>query len=340
MGLVLAALNTDETAVRRQAWPAWGRVAGDRWVSSLAGFAVLFLTMVSAAAPPVIRRGLPLRSEVVRIDHEDLFTCALAPATDCVPRIVVTKFDRRTWREIKVYQKLLDKTPEETDRSRQVYEVIGEVKGDEEDTRQETVNTGVWAGEPFEIEGEMRKTDADGIVVDTGGYILDLFDRQDLGKTTATVRVRHARLREFMLQINRSQLLESFGVVHMHDPRYAGKRGWTQRDGLQVKATFPADVHPGLQFQIRLEVENSGKLPTGEICGRTISRHAWLDSRNFYIGIIEPGGRRVFWRTFSVPPEGQPGTFFAVLGLYDHILRAMPEKNVQMRLTVSPAPAK
>jgi len=294
--------------------------------------AVLVLTgALNAAPPPVIRRGIFIRNELLGIDHAKSFTCELVSTNTSQPRILVTALDQRTYREAPIYQKLIDRTPEELDRSKKRYELIGEIRGTTT-TREETVPAGPWANEPFRFNGIPVRTDTDGVFADSRDWILARFDRDDLGKTAARASIVHARLGEFILEIDRNDFLAAFGVAHMYDPGNAKLPGWDRYDRLAVRALYPESVEPGGAFRITLEVENPGKRHTGEIVGRALARSNWLAGKNFYIGILGPGAKRSFTRTFHVPENAAPGTYYAVLGLYDHILRNMPEKNPKLRL--------
>ena len=296
--------------------------------------AVLGFAAVEAGVQPVVRRGLFVRSDVIKTDHEYGLACELAASADSTPRVLLTKLDHQTVHEASVYQKLLDRKPDETDRSRKNYEILGEMQGDET-VRKATVVVGPCANETFDLNGQAVRTDAQGIVTDEREQILRAFDADDLGKTRTTLQFRHPQLGEATLEVSRNQLLEAFGMAHMYAEKNAPLRWWSNRDGLKVKATWPQTVAPGETVTVSVEISNAGDKHSGEICGRTVSRHAWLNGRNFYFGILAPGETRSFSRVLTVPADAIVGEVFGALGLYDHILRAMPEKTVQIRLSVA-----
>jgi hypothetical protein len=246
----------------------------------------------------------------------------------------VRKLDHRTYHEISVYRKLLDHTPEEQDGSKKRYEVIGEMK-DDPVARKEKVDLGPWGDEPFLFDGMEVTTDAEGVFKDAAGVVLGRFDADDLGKTETAVVVEHAQLGEATVEISRDILLKSFGIRHMYAKKSAGLRGWTKRDGFDTQGVCPEQLARGKSFVVEVRVTNGGEAYTGEIVGRMVSRASWLNGRNFYIGILAPGQERRFSRRFQVPSDAPAGDVFAVVGLYDHILRSMPTGNGQMRLKIT-----
>ena len=302
-------------------------------------------TGAQAAEAAVRRRGRFLRSEKLRTEHDEGFTCAVAPAGDSRPRLRFRKHDILSHHEVNIHEVVMEiKAPDEMDRSKIRYEVVPEetMRGDQ------TVNTerrelGPAAHELFVVDGHQMRTDADGIAVDREGFLWRLFD--DLAVMRHDLTINHAQLGRVVFRVRRELVRKEArgsapgGALAADDILQGLGLDFTQkrrpgRDGIQVALTYPDRVVPGQRFSITLQVGNEGEKDLSSVIGRIIGRHAWIGGRNFYIGSLSPGTTRSFAREFTVPENARLGDVFAVLGMWD-ILGDISSENIAMRLTVA-----
>lgn len=292
-------------------------------------------------------RGKLLRSEVVRTNRRQGFRCRLTPSSGSAPRLLFRRFVHLTLHEVPVYEVLLEyKTPGETDPSKIVYKPANdEVLRGQESTRVETVDLGPLAEQTFVINGVAFESDADGIVVDEREVILALFDELSVRK--AILNIVHAELGIIQVAIEREMMQKKLFV----DPSESNAptndvlealgidfttRRRPDRQGLRFDVSCPKQLRPGETFQMTLEAENTGAEPACCIIGRTVSRHAWLGGRNFYLGSLDPGETRSFTRQFTVPEDSRLSAVFGVIGLWD-ILGAIAEENIPLRCGIGSA---
>ncbi len=297
-----------------------------------------------AAPPPVRRRGKLLRTELLRTERKPFFACALIHAVDCKPRLLFTKHEALTFHEVPIYEILLEyKGAGETDRSKIIYKSAKDeaIRG-KQTMRTDSIELGVCAGETFTINGTPVTTDADGIAVDQTQALVRLFD--PLAKRQEDITLSHGKLGSVALTISReivrktpfkpsgddtaatSDLLESLGTDFGPIRRPA-------RDGVRLDAAFPNAVRPGSTVSIEVTAVNGGDGHACRIMARTVSRHAWLDGMNFYLGNLEPGQTRSFSRQIVVPADQAAGTVFGAVGFWD-VLGAIPEQAVPLEIDV------
>jgi len=288
--------------------------------------AVLFLAVGCATVEPVVYRGRVVRKEVVRTVHQPSFACSLARSPDSQPHFAVTRHDLVTYHEVPIHEKVLEyKAPDETNRGNIDHKIVpGEFLRGTPTVRNEKVELGGWGNAEFGLNGVPVKTDKSGVFADQTECVLAMFD--DLSRPDASVAVSHAEYGQIVLKVTRDELLASLGVD-------TESRRRPDRDGLSLTVSCPDVVARGAPFQITLRAKNTGERYACAVTGRTVSRHKWLDGRNFYIGAIGPGEERSFSRTFVAPDDQPGGAVFCAMGVWD-VLGALPDKMAPMKLSV------
>jgi len=265
---------------------------------------------------PTELRGAIDHTSAESVRQQADFDVTLAPARDGSVCLRFTRIEITTSRVTRFYEKYIEyKIPGETDPSKNRKELLpGEyipVPGEE---KTESRVLGPLAAATLDIAGTSVTTDAGGVVCDTGEMILGQFDRQKLADNAeVTLRISHAELGEKRLTITRKKLLEALGIPQ-------DVQGATSDEGLRAQVRLdPVAPHAGDRVRVTLLVENQGLKPMAKVIGRTFSRHAWLNGRNFYLGTVLPQSKRAFVRTVSVPATlpASDAAVFATLGIWN-----------------------
>ena len=293
-----------------------------RWL--FAGLVVLYAGC--ATRQPPVYRGMLVSKEVQWQEEVLSLACALTPSQDCRPRFLVTKHRLVTCEEVPIFQKVIEiRVPDDSNPDRVEHRVIPDeyIRGGDKEktTRSETIDLGPWKDTTIEVGGVSFTTDANGIFVDDKELLLGMFD--DWSKTRVVLSVKHPETGEMLVPVTRQEFLDAFGIKRQ-EPRSAS------REGIAMSATFPEALRAGDEFEIRVDVRNDGDKRCSSVCGRAVSRHSWLDGKNFYFGCLDPGKERSFTRTFRVPTQQPEGTVFAAVGFWDVRRGAMPEKGIAM----------
>ncbi|MBT3376852.1 MAG: hypothetical protein HN742_08320 [Lentisphaerae bacterium] len=326
--------------------PPWDRQQTLALLLALAAFGLA--TALRAAQPPTRQRGRLLKTELLKTDHEHIFRAQIAPSSDCMPRILLTKYDTVTYHEVGIYEVLLEfKAPDETDRGKIVYRVAaGETIRGEATKRSEELPLGPCAGETFTMLSSQITCDAAGVLLDREGLIHRVFD--DLATPGTELTIAHQKMGQVTISLTRDIIARRAGKATAQARMKAGDilaamgldfRPATRsgHDDLAVTVSCPETVAPGQRIEIAVEVENDGSSHASSVVARTVSRHAWLNGRNFYIGGLAPGDTQSFSRSFAVPTDAPSGTIFLAVGMWD-ILGAMPDYNTPLRVSVTKAP--
>lgn len=307
--------------------------------------ALLLAVALHAANPPTRQRGRLLNTKLLTTDHKHIFNAQLAPSTDGVPRVLLTKYDIVTFHEVGIYEVLLEfKAPDETDRGKIIYKVAeGETIRGEETQRSEEVLLGPCLGEKFTVLGAEVESDAAGIIADEQGLLLRLFD--DLTTPETELEIAHETMGTVTLPLTRGIIVRRTSEATLRTRMKAGDilaamgldfcpATRSGHDDLGVTVSCPETVTPGQVMEITVEVENDGASHVSSFLGRTVSRHDWLNGRNFYIGSLAPGDTQSFTRKYEVPAGHPAGTVFLVIGMWD-ILGAMPDYNTPLQIKVT-----
>ena len=285
----------------------------------LTAAAVLGLFLAGCATPePTVMRGFLDHKKVDQVGQRADCELTVLPAdTDGRIGIRAVGVEDVSLRETLFYEKLLEyKNAGEQDPSKirrvtvqgEFLEVPGEVKN----VRR---TTGLLANVPCVLNGVPLTLDAQGEYRDRTEIILGAFDRKGLGeKADVTLPVEFpARGQKKELTLSRRELFDTLGLPWE-------SAGATSGDGLVCSVTWtPEKPRRGDRVQITFTVENRGDRPAAKVVGRLFSRQAWLDSRNFYIGVVPAKAKRSFSRQFTVPATlVEPGgTVFAALAAWN-----------------------
>lgn len=315
----------------------------------LAGFVLAGSAMAQTDAGSGRRRGQYLRTEVLRTDASNSYSCTLAPTSGDTPALLFRRQERLVHHEVRIYEVVLEEktTDAATGREGVSYRVSpGDEMRGETSTRETSRDLGPFANEPFVLNGADIRTDNAGLFTDTTQGLLKLFD--DLGTNVITVEVRHRDLGAQPIRISRyltlrwegkrpderlrlvqTDLLVALGADF--EPVTAA-----DRKGLQLRVNVPDTAAPGQDLAIRVTATNNGKRPVSCLVGRLFSRHPWCSGLNFYLGNVPPGATREFERRVRVPETAAPGPLFATIGLWD-ILGAMEGAGLPVTTRVSAA---
>ncbi len=290
---------------------------------------VLLLLMLSSCTSiqQVVIRGHLLRHELVKAERKPFLQCQLV-VEDGSPCLVFEKYESVTYSEIPVYEKVLEfRDPNDSDRHNREYRpVVGEVIRGEQVQREETLSKGPAVDVPVQIDGIAVRTDGNGRYTDSEEIILKYFDDSSLSEINLKVDNTDYGICE--LRIERDELMHIL-QIQQDEPNVVA-----DRENLTMRCEVPDALRPGDEFELKLEVTNTGERPSSTISSRLIGRNNWLDGINFYIGSIPPGSTRSFARLIKVPPQQSAGNVFAVIGFCDRRLGAMPEKNLPLIITV------
>lgn len=310
---------------------------------------ILFGLCVSAAAPPVKRRGRLLRVEVLRTEEVPSFRVRLFPSSDSNLRLFFEEISQRIVHQANIYQTVIEvPAPQDINPSGVEYRVVpGELIQGETFAVRESEIVGPIAGETFLVNGVEMTTNETGVATDSRQVLLRPFD--DLTVTELTLRARHERFGTAQFNVSRhvmkrypadtgppenlsqTDLLASMGIDFL--PR----RG-SGREGVAMRVHIPETVRAGEVLEIALTVENQGDTATSSLLGRLFSRHEWLHGRLFYVGSVAPGESLTFARRIPVPAEARDGTAFAALGFWD-LLGTIPDKGMVLRTAIEAVPA-
>jgi len=231
-----------------------------------------------------------------------------------------TIHERPIHQKVKVYRVEGDMTP-----GKEYYEPVpGEIIVGRDTSRVERSSLGDLSNEPITVDGVECRSDREGMWIDRDHSLLSRFD--DMSVTEVAFELRHKRMGGETIRLTRIELLQLIGGVS-NSARDVG------RDGLQVKVDLPDQVKPGETFDVLVRAENRGPKYTNNLTGRTFSRHAWLDGRNFYLGDLEAGQSRQFLRRFTVPEDCAPGKVYVALGMSD-TLGVVEEMQARLALRV------
>lgn len=281
-------------------------------------------------AAETLRRGQFLRSEIVRTESEQSYTCTLAPTSGSYPVLLFRRQERVRQHEVRIYEAVVEErvTDADTGRDGVTYRVLPgrEIRG-ETTVRESTRDLGALAEAVFEVNGQAVRTDSSGLYVDRAQRLLVPFD--DLSVNALDVAVRNPDLGAVSCRITR------YLTLRWQDKRPEERMRLVQsdvlmalgadfepvtgagRDGLRIKATVPATVAAGEDCVVRVEAVNEGKRPVACLVGRLVGRHPWFSGTNFYLGNIPPGGRREFERAHRVPEDAIPGPAYALVAFWD-----------------------
>ncbi len=296
----------------------------------------------------VRQRGKQIRVETRKTLRKSSFTCELAPAGGSYPRFRFGLVDLITRHEVPIYQALLEiRNEDERDRTKIEYRILpGEEIEGEMSLRHEKEDMGPAKNMDFRLNKMPITTDAAGFYSDTDQRILALFD--DLRLREVTASVTHAEMGRISVPLERNLVLPARrgGRPPAKRPSLAQdvlsamgldfeQKRQSGHDGLVCRLEAPRRIRPGERVRITVHATNTGKLPVSSLLYRSFSRHAWLNGRMFYLGGIEPGRSRTFFRVFDVPADFPRDGLFAALGCWD-ILGPVP--GAKMRLYFEAVP--
>lgn len=323
---------------------------GGRIVSVMLACVILAGTALAQPEPGgTRRRGQYLRTDVLKTEAENSYSCTLAPTSGSIPALLFRRQERLRHHEVRVYEVVLEErtTDAETGRESVVFRVSpgDEIRG-ETSTRETTRDMGPFADEPFEVNGVAIRTDSAGRFTDGTQMLLRPFD--DLGTHAIDLQIRHRELPAQTIRVSRYLTL-----------RWEGKRpderlqlvqtdvlvslgadfaplSPVDRQGLRLEISVPETLVPGQDAVVRLSAVNAGKRPVSCLLGRLFSRHPWFSGVNFYLGNVPAGATRQFERVIRVPESAAPGPVFGVVGLWD-ILGAAETSALAVTTRVVPA---
>jgi len=276
------------------------------------------------------RRGQFLRTELLRAETEQTYSCALAPTSGSYPTLLFRRQERVRQHEARVYEVVVEDrvTDAETGRDGITYRALpGEEIRGETTTRETARDLGAFADAPFVVNGIAVQTDAAGLYVDTAQALLVPFD--DLSVNALDVTVRHQELGTVSFRVTR------YLTLRWQEKRPDERLRLVQTDllvalgadfepltpagheGLRVSVSMPESVVCGQECVVRVEARNDGKRPVACLVARIFGRHAWLSGTTFYLGNIPAGTHRNFERVIHIPNGADLGPVFAAVGFWD-----------------------
>ena len=277
---------------------------------------MLLLMAGCATTKPVALRGPIHHIKSIPISKRVYFEVQPMVATDGIFRLRFVRYEESESRQIEYYEKVMEyqvqgeMDPTKIRRITVPGEFI-EVQGEVQHQRKEV---GLLAREKIKVNDVEVTLTAPGIFEDRAGLVLRFFDDMELGENTGmTLRLQHPELGEQSIVLTRRQLMEYLGIA------WDAPAG-SANNGLAATVTASATtLKPGAELTLTLAAENRGTQAVAKVIGRTFSRCDWLNGRNFYLGTLKPGEKRVAVRTFQVPAAGagDNAAVFAELALWD-----------------------
>lgn len=309
---------------------------------------LITLTWEATARELRIRhRGNLIRTEIRKTTKTPFLRCHLAMTAGSFPQLYMEEMERLAHEEVPFYEVLLE-IKDEDERDRENIEYIlqpGEEIEGEMAVREEERAVGPVASAAFDLNGTAIRTDGKGIFTDQNQLLLQPFD--DLSVRETTLTVSHERLGQVVLTLRRDLVLQhavgmamSESLAPVPDILVAMGLDFEQKrqsshDGLHVSVVLPTAINPGITFPIQVQAENTGDKVASSVLCRLFSRQAWIHSRIFYIGALNPGEKRTFTRLVSVPADLSPQRVFAALGCWD-ILGPVLDRNQPIEFVVEP----
>jgi len=283
-----------------------------------------------AGAETARRRGQFLRSEVVKTDVDVTFSCTLAPTSGSQPALLFRRQERQRHHEVRIYEVVLEvrTTDPETGRESVAFRVSpgDEIRG-ETSVREVNRDLGPLVNESFTLSGTEIRTDDDGRFDDREQSLLRPFD--DLGRHTLEIEIRHRDLGTQVLSLSRyltlrwqskrpderlrlmqTDLLVALGLDF--EPAAS-----SDRQGLTLRVEAPEALVPGQVARLRVIAVNQGQRPVSCLVARLVSRQAWFNGMNLYLGNVPPGSRREFERVIRIPETAATGALFGAVGFWD-----------------------
>ncbi len=307
----------------------------------------LIPTVLQAQPAPKKYRGGIVRIDIRRTVEKRGFHCELAKTTSSFICLQFRERIELTHTEVIVYQAMQEVVREKNKDGQDVIMEFAPIPGEtlegDESERVEIKITDPLVNESFRILGKDYVTNNDGLIVDYKQDILAAFDF--LTTPPFDLTISHATMGKQVVNLTRTLIIPPFSEkpaknTASHDILLAFGQNYDQqlqsgRDGLEVSVTMATSASAGDSIAIVVNVSNKGPKAVSNLIARTFSRHAWLDGKFFYFGLVNAGAQAQFTRFVQAPVIPPPHPCFLSIAFKD-VLGDIPDKQQCLKLDIQP----
>ena len=301
---------------------------------------VLLFALSFAFAAENRKRGNPLRDEVISSSNQQTFSMELAAAAGGISVLKFVIQERITEHCVRIYEALLEvvqdnpQGPLSPNGNLEIKKLPGETIRGETFERERMETAAPLANTTLLLNGKKVTTDANGLLADSGQWLLEQFD--NLRTREIVLTAEHGKFGKKTLVVTRN-------IIRKNDAQVPGMEGSPTIDllqamkldftqlrnssvaGLEASIVSMPKGKAGETVPITVQVQNNGKLPVSNLIARSFSSEPALNGKMFYFGMVKPGAKATFTRMVTIPQKEQER--FATIAFWS-ALGASPEHSL------------